>query len=299
MTISAVLAPCSAHKRKLPTHLLEAARLPAGTQSVVARGWLDNVSTADGQISARDLYQGVSFSRLRQVADLHGCPLFVVSAGLGLLKGSTLAPAYDLTLSPSAPSRIQLHITDRFDPAAWWQQMQTGRFASSIDVLAVGEGRILVALTKPYAQLVGTALAQLTREAIKRLRIFGMSLEKSLPYALHAQVMPYDARLDALVPGTRLDFPSRALAHFAALIAAHPLQDVAGDGALVRAALAPITRPVSAMRSKASDEELLRQISALAQHGLSTTRALRELRLNLGIACEHGRFRRLYTMVSA
>jgi hypothetical protein len=218
---------------------------------------------------------------------------------LGLVAGTTRVPAYDLTLSPSAPTRIQSRITDCFDAATWWQQIQSGRFASPLEAIATGQGRILMALTKPYAQLVGVALAQLSPAAIQRLRIFGARLERFLPTALHTQVMPYDARLDMMAPGTRLDFSSRALVHFAALAATQPLQGAAHDAALVRAALTPTPVPQRTLRPKASDEEVLRHIATFAQRGLPSTSALRELRECLGIACEQSRFRRLYKSVSA
>lgn len=299
MTISAVLTPCSARKQKLPVGALNASRQRIGAQSEVAHAWVTSLTFAEGQVAAQDLYQGASFSRLRRVAASFSCSLFVVSAGLGLVAGTTRVPAYDLTLSPSAPTRIQTRITDRFDAATWWQQIQSGRFASPLESIATGQGRILMALTKPYALLVGAALAQLPPTVIQRLRIFGTSLERFLSTALRTQVMPYDARLDVIAPGTRLDFSSRALAHFAALIATQPLQGAEDDAARVRAALEPTPMPQNALRPQASDEEVLRHIAAFVQRDLPSTSALRELRECLGIACEQSRFRRLYRSVSA
>lgn len=294
-----MVTPCSARKLKLPTRILDTSRLPVGSQSKVARAWVACLTSAKGQVAAQDLYQGASFLRLRRVAESFGCPVFVMSAGLGLVEGTTLVPAYDLTLSSSATTRIQAHVSNRFDAAAWWQQIQGGQFAGPLEKIAAGQGRILVALTKPYAQLVGVALAHLQPKVIGRIRIFGLSVEHSLPAALHAQVMPYDARLDMLAPGTCLDFASRALANFAALIADQPLQAAAEDADRVRAALAPIRVPQSTLRPKASDEEVLRHIAAFVQRGLPSTRAIRELREGMGIACEQIRFRRLYKSVSA
>ena len=298
MTIDAVLTPCSARKQKLSGQVLDALQHPAGTQSEVARAWLAALNASKGQVKARDLYQGASFNRLRTVASSLGAPLFVISAGLGLVAGAALVPVYDLTLSPSAPTRIQSRIRDRFDPAAWWQQVQGGPFASPMSVITAGEGCILVALTKPYAQLVGPALAQLPARAIERLRIFGAT-DASLPAVLRPQVMPYDARLDVVSPGTRMDYPSRALAHFAKLVVAQPMQTAAADAALVSTALASTPAPPSSLRPKVSDDQLLEHIQKLVQRGVPPTRALRELRQEMGIACEQGRFRRLYTSVSA
>src|SRR3546814_7263091 len=71
--------------------------------------------------------------------------------------------------------------------------------------LGAHDGRILVGLTRPYAVLVGSALASLPPEILGRVRIFGAGLTAHLPAALHPQVLHYDSRLDVLSPGTRLD----------------------------------------------------------------------------------------------
>lgn len=299
MNISAVLTPCSARKQKLPVRALDASRLIRGGQSEVGARWLAELEAVDRLTPSRDLYQGASFLRSRRVADTYGCPLFVVSAGLGLLAADTRVPAYDLTLSQSSLTRIQTRVIDHFDSGEWWRQIQLGPFATPLNEIAKGQGRILVALTKPYAKLIGAALTQLPATALQRLRIFGASLEKALPAALHEQVLPYDDRLSVLIPGTRLDFSSRALAHFAALAASQPLQCIEADAQLVLASLAPASEPQLTRRSRASDLEVLKHAQVLAQRGLPSARALRELRNGMGVACEQGRFKRLYKSIGA
>lgn len=298
-SISVVLTPCSARKEKLLVGALDSTRLPPGSQADLGKAWVASLKSSGGQIAARDLYRGASFSRLRRVAESVGCPLFVISAGLGLVEGNTHVPAYDLTLSSSAPTRLQARVTNQFDAAAWWQQVQRGPFASSMEAIGVGEGRILISLSKPYAQLISGSLAQLPSGVIQRLRIFGEGLEQSLSAVLRAQVMPYDKRLDLMVPGTRLDFPSRALAHFTGLTGVHLLKGVEEDAARVRAALASMSVPPSISRCKTSDEELLKHIAIFVQRGLPSSSALRQMRGRLGVACEQGRFNRLYKSIGA
>src|SRR3546814_6547531 len=99
--------------------------------------------------------------------------------------------------------------------------------------LGAHDGRILVGLTRPYAVLVGSALASLPPEILGRVRIFGAGLTAHLPAALHPQVLHYDSRLDVLSPGTRLDGSARSLEHFAGLAVAVPLSTVADDQNLV------------------------------------------------------------------
>lgn len=295
--ISAVLTSCSARKQELSSPALNASEQAVGPQAAVAEQWLAKLAAAPALIPARDLYIGTSFKRVRHAAERVGCSLFIMSAGLGLLEGGTRVPRYDLTLSPFATACIQSLVTDNFDPALWWRQMQRGPFASAIEVIAGGEGRILVALTKPYAQMIGAALTQLPEAAQSRLRIFGAGLNSSLATSLHSQVMPYDARLDVIVPGTRLDFASRALVHFADLLSLQPGGDAREDADRVRAVLAPVEVPETGKRLKLADAELSGHVKVLVQRGLSRTSALRELREGMGLACEHARFARLYRSV--
>lgn len=299
MTISAVLTPCSARKQKLSMRPMSAAQFPLGPQAEVARAWVAGLAKVTGQIAARDLYSGASFLRLRRIADKFRCPLYVLSAGLGLVRGTTRIPPYELTVSPSAATRVQTRIVGPFGASAWWQQIQSGPFAEPLDSINPGQGRIIVALTKPYARLVGEALSQLPPLVVRRLRIFGASIERALPESLHAQVMPYDVRLDVLIPGTCLDFSSRAAVHFAELVATEPLQDATEDAARVRGALTHTLVPPRVQRPSATDDELLRYIAAYIRRGLPSTSAFRQLRESIGVACEHGRFRRLYQSVSS
>ena len=80
-------------------------------------------------------------------------------------------------------------------------------------------GRILVALTRPYARMVGQSLSTLEPQALARLRIFGASLASDLPACLHPALTPYDDRLNTVFPGTCADFPQRALLHFVRSVA--------------------------------------------------------------------------------
>lgn len=222
-----------------------------------------------------------------------------MSAGLGLVADTASVPAYDLTLSPMAASMIQRRVRGTFDAPAWWKRMQAGPYANDLAMLSGGNGRILVALTQPYAALCGAALAQLPKEDIHRLRLFGGGLKAHLPATLHANILPYDARLDALVPGTRLNFAARALAHFATLLQDAPQDAIETDCARVERALASEIRPTSCVRTRATDDELLCRIGGFIRRGLSAPAALRELRSCAGVACEERRFRRLFQQARA
>lgn len=268
----------------------------------MARSWIDRLAKAPakGRVVVRDLYQGSGFARVSNAAGGAGCPLFVVSAGLGLLPESTLVPSYDLTLSPSAPLPIMKRITDPFSPAKWWKAIQEGPFAHSLRQSVTAEhGRIVVAVTRPYAELIGADLAALPQPIRSRLRIIGPGLANHLPQELREQCLVYDARLDAMTPGTRLDAAARACAHFLALVATVPLGGVDYDQALIDADLSRFQRQATPSRPRLSDAALRKHIARMAGQGLSATRALQKLRTELHGACEERRFRRLYQEVAA
>lgn len=298
--VSAVVSPCSARKAKLSSSALCATSLPEGPQAKVGASWLKRLEKAprSGRFTPRELYVGVAIQRIQAAAERLTSPMFVISAGLGLIAGSARVPPYDLTLSPTAASPLSRHTVDTFQPAAWWALIQQGPFASPLSALAEDEGRVLIALTKPYASLVGEALATSPEDLRKRLRLFGAGLQQHLPTRLHDMVMPYDRRLDVLIPGTRYDFSARALDHFSRLIASTPMEDTSVDSQHVEQVLRHAAAPVSAKRPRASDEEIKRYIGTLLSRGLSSSKALFHLRNEHQVACEQSRFRRLYEEAS-
>lgn len=250
-------------------------------------------------VAAENLYKGRGFQVARATSNAVGGLFFIISAGMGLVEGSARIPSYDLTLSPHADEALQTKLRARFDPVKWWSAIQSGPYACSIESLGARPGRILVALTQPYADLVGSALALLPEEMRMRLRIFGGGVGPRLPEQLRSNVISYDDRLDSLSPGTRLDAGARALAHFAALIHRCPVTDVHADQMIVEAALRGVRSHDAPVRRRLSDEMLKEQLACFARAGLSASVALRRLRDDVQVACEERRFRRLYEEVVA
>lgn len=294
--VAAIAAPCSARKEKLPAKSLRASKLPRASQSVVAKAWLGKLKGAaasDGAL-ASELYAGRSFRRVRDVANALGCRFFVVSAGLGLLDGDTVVPSYDLTLSSAGGGGLRDRLAHSPRPSEWWASLEASPFASSLKGLCAGRGRILVALTQPYAEMVGSSLAKLPAADRSRLRILGFGLKPYLSPELHQQLITYDDRLNQIIPGTRLDGASRALAHFAGLVATSPMASVEADQGLVNTTLSTVELVVPVSRQRVSDAALAKHVARFIRHGLSATNALKRLRSEAQVACEERRFRRLY-----
>lgn len=293
--ISAVVATCSARKKKLPVPSLLAKNLPRGAQTAVGEIWLKRLALVEGKdrLAVRDLYVGRSFKRVLTISEKGGFRLLVISAGLGLLDVSTKAPSYDLTLAPAVPQSVPARVASQFVPSEWWRTVISGPYSTSMRSLSAGRGRVLISLTHNYAGLVGQSLASLPSATKSRLRIFGSGLKPHLPTVLHSQIVEYDARLDQIHPGTRLDAGSRAMAHFVEVIGNAPISDVKTDQAAVEAAFSGIVVPEVPVRTRVSDATLTRLVVGFASSGLSATAALKRLRAE-NIACEEGRFRRLF-----
>lgn len=299
-SVSAVVATCSASKQLTPSPGLQASELPAGDQKTASSAWLGRLSQGDFALRfAQDQYSGRAVRRVRAVADDVGAPFYIISAGLGLLAGTTLIPGYDLTISPAAPRPIQKQVNGVFSPAAWWQSMLQGPYSRAMHELEAGDGRLLVALTQPYADLLGAALAQMPDRARHRLRIFGAGSGLRLPHEVAAQRINYGSKIDQLIPGTRLDAASRALAHFAGLVKDIPCGSIADDQRLVDCTLSTVAEQGTSSRLRMDDAALRPLIDRLIREGFTATKAIGELRNNYQIACEQRRFHRLYMEAAA
>ena len=208
--------------------------------------------------------------------------------------GDTIAPAYGLTISRGHEDSIAAKVIGTFDVGAWFADLLAGPYSERwAQVAASRPGRVLVAITRPYAEMVADSLSALAPEAVDRLRIFGAGLSDALPLSLHGALLPYDERLDALFPGTRSDFAQRAMLHFVQHIAELPI-DRAGEAAAVTSLLSRVEPPARPKRAQRTDDEILALIADRLAPNASASRLLRNLRDDDGIACEQGRFAKLF-----
>ena len=295
-SVSTIVVPCSARKRELCVSELRARDLAVDSLEVLGGNWLNRLNEATGspRYLPADLYDGGGFRRARALATEVSVALFIISAGLGLVRETVRIPSYDITLGKDGDASVLTSINGKFDPSAWWQVIQRGPFASTLDSLSLGEGRILVALSRPYALLIGKALSEMPQIFRQRLRILGMGLRQSLPTILHSQLIDYDDRLDIVIPGIKLDAWSRALSHFTDVVANLPMSSVSDDQIAVDASLSHLVAPTPIQRPRVSDEVLMAHIKVLLADGFSATTALKQLRRVNSVACEERRFRRLF-----
>ncbi|MGC1301462.1 MAG: hypothetical protein WA840_03715 [Caulobacteraceae bacterium] len=296
--MDALVTICAQQKRYKPSPDATPIALKTAPLSAVARQWRGIIRSRQTVAPAADLYAGRAFGLARDTAQRLGYRLYVISAGLGLVAGSTQSPAYGLTVTPNAPESIQAKVQGAFTSDRWFGEMLAGpRSAGWSEVLSEGHGLVLIALTRPYAEMVGPSLANLPKHHLGRVKLFGAGLDAVLPKALHASIAPYDDRLDTIFPGTRSDFAQRAMVHYAEHIA----QGAAGSEAddLLNGILAQVDRPIRTVRQSATDSDLLALIKTRLTPKASASRLLRQLRDYDAIACEQGRFARLFRVAKA
>lgn len=300
-TFGAIIVPCTARKTVESPADLVAENLTVSDLEGVGAAWRATLKQSSRVAIASNLYAGSAIRVGKQMAARCDARLYIVSAGLGLISGDTSIPAYNLTVADSGRAGIRRRIRGAFSASAWWDQVKAGPFAVGWQELTRNSrGRcVLIAVSKPYAEMIGQDLAALPMSIRRRLRIFGAGIEKSLPENLGKYVMPYDARLDQLAPGIKADFAIRSLTHFAMNCkpSDSPARDLTADHdwvATTMQGLAPV-RPVQ--RERISDEELILVTRRLSRLTSSTAVALRIFRREYGLAAEQSRFNRAFNQV--
>lgn len=294
-----VITACTNRKRSAPLPELLARELPFGTADLVCAAWFDRMAAVtEPRFDLSELYCGRSFGDAQAAAKPSNARLFIVSAGLGLAAASARAPSYGLTLALGAADSVLRRIEGSSQD--WWRALSAASPFSE-DVPNEG-GLILAALSRPYLAMVAADWASWPLERQSRLRIFCMDPPAELSGTLREQVMPYDYERFQSVggfAGTRGDFAQRALRHFAERIAVQ-CGSTRDHAQAVTELLAPLTPAVWPNNQRRSDEELLALIYGEwdAAGGRSTT-MLRRLRGELGVACEQGRFKKLFHIAAA
>lgn len=294
-----VITTCSHRKSAKPTRAATPSSLSRGNQSTVAAHWTAKVGELPRCRSADTFYAGRAFGLAKEAAKLSAARFYILSAGLGIVPASRSIPAYGLTVSAGHGQSVLRKILGEFDPAEWFSSLLTTVYSDEwSDVAGRKSGRILVALSRPYAEMIGASLADAPPKMFERLRIFGVSLEAALPANLHAAIAPYDERLNAIFPGTRTDFAQRAMLHFARSVAIKPSQGREDDFAAVRSSLKSLKLPRLVQRTRLTDEEILAVIKKRLRMQSGAARMLVALRHEEGVACEQSRFGRLYRIAA-
>jgi len=293
---------CTNRKTIPPSERLQAELLPTGSQEAVGRVWRERLRDAEPRIAARNLYAGRGFCEALAVVEAHDADLWIASAGLGLVHGDEEVPGYDLTLSAGADSSIRRKVIGAFDAANWWSIIGRRRRPKRCLAALLGSnatGHVVISLSGSYLELVQEDLLSVGTPALRRVRIVGpLDLEQVAP-RLRPLIMPYDDRLngpESPLNGTRADFPQRAARHLLEHACAEGLSDdPQEDAKRVHRSLHDLAWPEQATRRQICDDDLVKVIlSCWDRAAGQSTKMLRILRDQEGIACEQGRFVQLF-----
>ncbi|WP_338523596.1 hypothetical protein NUH87_28350 [Pseudomonas batumici] len=267
--------------------------------AAMAKAWMGQIDERPTTLTASSLYVGRSVSDARRVAIKLDAKLMFASTGLGLVEGDHKCPPYNLTVAQDPNSIIPRLEKLGAQASDWWEAMNATQSKGSAIADLVSQpdvDLVLIALSSNYLQLIGEDLRKIRDVEIDKLRIFtsrpGIEM---LPSHLRRIAMPYDERLEtSTLPGTRNDFPQRALRHFVEVL---DLSNAPAETARksVGAAMDLLSRAKTTIRRRASDDEITFMLEcAWARHQGSSTRLLRYLRDEALVSCEQSRFRRIW-----
>ena len=297
-----VITNCTNRKRKPISRRLHMSSLPQAKLLALAVDWGQRLASENDRFLASDIYGGRAFQEASVAARALDARMAVVSAGLGLIDASAVVPPYACTVLVGAGDSVRGRVAGAFSNFAWWSALRTASpFARPLEELVVDQpGPILAALSDAYLDMLADELAALPPVMLARVRIFTRAPETRVAAALRPLVMPYDDRLDgpdSSIRGTRSDFASRALKHFVGL-GVFSERSAVEDAASVSAAIADWHMPDKVDRARHDDAALLALIREQWDvAGGSSSRLLRVLRDDLGIACEQSRFAALARQV--
>ena len=297
---------CTNRKKRSAPPILQARNLPIGSQERVFAEWRRRILSCTERQPAMATYCGRGFTEALLAARVTTQPLWIISAGLGLITAKDVIPAYDLTLNSASPSSIRSRTLPlSFHPEFWWQQLNQLYTPTRSLARLVQENPhliVVVTLSSAYIQLVTSDLASLPPVARDRVRLVGPVTYQGLSPVLQPLWMPYDARFDgpnSPNPGTRADFPQRVARHFVEQIAVRdPVATPAQHRVWVNEALATLL-PASIPRRQPLDDDAILTLIARCwdRAGGSAARMLRWLRDEEGVACEQGRLARLFKQI--
>lgn len=302
-----IVTNCSKRKRLAPDTSLLARSLGPGSLDAVSNEWASRIRASQPRLEAGKLYAGRQYSEALRVSLRLDARLLIVSAGLGMVRSSEFVPSYSLTVAPGMSDSILAKVQCKITSADWWRALTQGGFrsrslAATLEQIEDDSGLILIALPSSYLAMLKDELAQFSSDVVARMRIFTSPSFQFRDAGLDRLRMPYDHRLEgpeSPSQGTAIDFTSRALRDFAEFVLPNmPKEGCHEHAAAVVRRLAGWTAAARPERTRQSDHQLKCIIRAnWSRAGGSASQMLRWIRGELGMACEQGRMKDLYTAI--
>lgn len=299
-----VITNCTGRKRGALERLtMTPSRLVASTDQVAQR-WVNDLRKHPATVTADCFYAGRGYNEAKIAAQHAGARLAVVSAGMGLVWSDASFPAYDVTISGGS-NTVADHLASRGEASSdWWRELTRAwgdphPFARLMQEWPAVD--VLVAMPSTYLRMIQSELAALSHAQQQRLRIFSSPAGLvDLPDCLQSQAMPYDERLEGTaLPGTRSDFPQRALRHFVEVLGAVNLETEDARIAVIDA-MSRSKRPEIPVRDRRTDQQIIESLHANWHvYNGESSKLLRYLRDDALVACEQSRFKDLWHQVKA
>lgn len=267
----------------------------------VAEDWRISLAAQPSRLQAVRLYVGRSILEARNVSQDIGAPLFIVSAGIGLVESDEPIPGYDISASGKGAEFAEMLARLGASTSDWWHQLGSEKGFGWL-LRENPDATVLIALPSAYLVMVLNDLEALPSGDLSRIRVFTSPAgQKKIAKATGMLSLPYDERLESIVgyAGTRADFPQRALKHFVAELNGH-LLPIDEASRAVAASLSGFACRAVPKRRRLDDEKirgLIRQ--AWESAGGNSAKLLRHLRDAELVSCEQGRFSRLRRQVEA
>ena len=309
-----LLVACSNLKAYPPPDHLKVSSLPAGDPGTRLQEWVDRLSGAEPQTPAIGLYSGVYWSEVKRVwARLkevdNQAPLWIVSAGYGLLSERAGVSPYAATFTPGQADSIGDPLLSPRDASErWWKGLSgwegpcPGHPRTIPQLLDASHPRLWVLVAGPhYVRALTAQLEEIVHHGLQeRLLIISVGLKQEAHVSrLHSLVVPSDARWEHVLGKGRGSLSIRLAGRLLSLADCRPERMVEARDALAKEgrALPPLSLP---RRKLASDNDVLAFIEQrrVLEPTISFTRLLRAFR-DSQHACEYKRFRSLVNSLNA
>lgn len=300
-----LFVPCTSRKRIRPSRTLQASRIQHRSLAGYAKHWAHEVRRSEKVVSARDLYAGQSVSAAFAAEDLFNAKLHFVSAGLGVIKATTKVPAYDLTIVKTGPGPF-CNLDIPYEPHRWWDLLngEFGKTEPIANLVRRNDAPVIMALSATYLSMIEKDVLTLSDRQIQKIRLI-VTPNVKLHKRLIGQAIEYDARVNQLkgsMNGSMASLIQRSALHFISLIHdEHMHEDAATHRNIVQQVLSAAPAPMKkATRMQKTDVEIQKLIVKMPKTSRkSASQALRTLREEYFVACEHKRFQALFHAINA
>lgn len=303
-----VVVSCAQRKGGVPAERLQARNLPEGRIDARLREWIARLErSSEPRFEARTLYKGEHWAvsaGLADGGDRPGAELWIASAGYGLVSHRSRLVPYAATFATGAADSIVAGgLRASVARREWWKGMAAWGGPDpgaprSLAALAVADpGRpLVVALGAAYLDAVAEDLLSARRELSTPALLIVISAGTRAVDGLTDNILPVDASAETVLGGSRSSLNARIAAWVLQAGDSHHY-DVGRVAALVKEKLSKGVR-ATPRRTSQDDAAIIGMIerSLARDPSVKKSRLLRAMR-DAGLACEQGRFSRLYKSV--